>query len=43
VELRNVRCQDLAHLEDELWWAVTRLRRKPAVLRGCVRLVRYAL
>jgi transposase len=43
VELRNVRCQDLAHLEDELGRAVKRLRRKPRVLRGCVRQVRYAV
>jgi transposase len=43
VELRNVRCQDLAHLEDELRRAVTRLRRKRAVLSGCLRQVRYAL
>lgn len=43
VELRNVRCQDLTHLEDELRRAVTRLRRKRAVLHGCIRQVRYAL
>ena len=43
VELRNVRCQDLAHLEDELRLAVTRLRYKRAVLRGCVRQCGYAV
>jgi transposase len=42
-ELRNVRCQDLAHLEDELRRAVGRLRRKPAVLRGCLRQVSAAV
>ena len=40
VELRNVRCQDPAHLRDALRLAVTRLRHKRAVLRGCVRPVR---
>ena len=43
VELRNVRCQDLAHLDDELRRAVTRLRRKHTVLRGCIRQVRYVV
>jgi transposase len=43
VELRNVRCQDLAHLEDELRRAVKRLRRKAAALRGCVRQVHHVL
>jgi transposase len=43
VELRNVRCQDLAHLEDELRRAVTRLRRKRTVLSGCLRQVHYAV
>ena len=43
VELRNVRCQDLAHLEDELRRAATRLRRKRPVLRACVRQVGYAV
>jgi transposase len=43
VELRNVRCQDLAHLDHELRLAVARLRSKPTVLHGCVRQVRYAL
>ena len=43
VELRNVRCQDLAHLEDELRRAVTRLRRKRPVLHGCLRQVGYAI
>jgi hypothetical protein len=37
LELRNVRCQDLAHLEDELQLAVKRLRRKHAAIRGCIR------
>src|SRR5690349_18083984 len=43
VELRNVCCQDLAHLEDELRRAVTRLRRKRPVLHGCVRQALHAL
>lgn len=42
IELRNVRCQDLAHLDDELHRAVKRLRRKRPVLRGCVRQCGYA-
>lgn len=43
VELRNVRCQDLAHLEDELQRAVRRLRRKRPVLHACLRQVGYAV
>jgi len=43
VELKNLRCQDLAHLEDELRRAVSRLRRKRPVLRGCLRQVSYAV
>jgi transposase len=36
-ELRNVRCQDLDHLEDELLRAAKRLRHKRRVIRGCIR------
>jgi transposase len=36
-ELRNVRCQDLDHLEDEVLRAAKRLRHKPHVIRGCIR------
>ena len=43
VGLRNVRCQDLAHLDDELRRAVARLRRKRTVLNGCIRQVGYAI
>lgn len=43
VELRNVRCQDLDHLHDELRRAVKRLRHKKPVLRGCIRQVGYAV
>ena len=43
VELRNVRCQDLPHLEDELRRAVKRLRHKRPVLHGCLRQVGYAV
>lgn len=42
VELRNVRCQDLAHLHDELTRAVKRLRHKKHVIRGCFRQCDYA-
>jgi transposase len=42
VELRNVRCQDLAHLRDEVGLAAARLRHKRAVIRGCVRQCGYA-
>jgi hypothetical protein len=40
VELRNVRCQDLAHLRDELRLAAARLRHKRVVLRACIRQAR---
>lgn len=43
VELRNVRCQDLAHLHDELTRAVKRLRHKKHVIRGCFRQCDYAV
>jgi transposase len=43
VELRNVRCQDLEHLDDELRRAVKRLRHKRHVLHGCLRQVGYAV
>ncbi len=42
VELRNVRCQDLDHLHDELTRAVKRLRHKRQVIRGCFRQCGYA-
>ena len=42
VELRNVRCQDLDHLHDELTRAVKRLRHKKHVIRGCFRQCGYA-
>jgi transposase len=35
VELRNVCCGDLAHLRDELRYAILRLRRKPHVIQAC--------
>ena len=35
VELRNVCCVDLPHLGGELRDAVTRVRRKPRILKGC--------
>lgn len=35
VELRNLPCKDIPHLFSELRSAVHRLRRKPAVIRGC--------
>ncbi len=34
VELRNVCCRDLAHLQHQLKLAVTRLRRKPDLIRS---------
>jgi transposase len=43
VELPNVRCQDLAHLEGEVRRAVKRLRHRRAVLRACVRACGYAV
>jgi transposase len=42
VELRNVRCQDLDHLHDELTRAVKRLRHKRQVIQGCFRQCGYA-
>jgi len=42
VELRNVRCQDLEHLDDELRRAVKRLRHKRSVIRGCFHQSGYA-
>jgi transposase len=43
VELRNVRCHDLAHLHDELTRAAKRLRHKKHVIQGCVRQVGIAV
>jgi len=42
VELRNVRCQDLEHPDDELRRAVKRLRHKRSVIRGCFHQSGYA-
>jgi len=35
VELRNVCCDDLPQLRDELGLAVRRLRHRPDIIRGC--------
>ena len=43
VELRNVSCDDLPELRQELRRAVARLRHKPTVLQGCITQVRYAV
>ena len=43
VELRNLCCDDLPALQQELRRAVARLRHKPAVLQGCLTEVGYAL
>ena len=43
VELRNVCCRDLPHLRTELARATKRLRRRPHVLRGCIRHAGYDL
>ena len=43
VELRNVSCDDLPELRQELRRAVARLRHKRAVLHGCITQVRYAV
>jgi transposase len=43
VELRNVCCDDLPELRQELRRAVARLRHKRAVLQGCITQVRYAV
>ncbi len=43
VELRNLCCDDLPELQQELRRAVARLRHKPAVLQGCITEVGYAL
>jgi len=37
VELRNVLCNDLDHLHDELTRAAKRLRHKPHIIRACFR------
>lgn len=37
VELRNVCCRDLSHLRQHLRLATARLRRKPRIIRACVR------
>ena len=37
VELRHVCCVDLPHLRGELRDAVKRVRRKPRILKGCLR------
>ena len=43
VELRNVSCDDLPELRQELRRAVARLRHKKAVLQGCIAEVGYAV
>ena len=43
VELRNMSCDDLPELRQELRRAVARLRHKAAVLQGCITQVRYAV
>lgn len=43
VELRNVSCDDLPELRQELRRAVARLRHKPTVLHGCITQVPYAV
>lgn len=43
VELRNVSCDDLPELHQELRRAVARLRHKRAVLQGCIAEVGYAV
>ncbi len=43
VELRNLCCDDLPELQQELRRAVARQRHKPAVLQGCITEVGYAL
>lgn len=37
VELRNLACRDLSHLRIELRKAIQRLRRKPNIIKGCIR------
>jgi transposase len=37
VELKNVSCQELAHLRRELRKATERLRHKTHVIRGCIK------
>ncbi len=41
MELRNLVCAGLEHLQDEFQAAVNRLLTKPEVLRACVREVGY--
>ena len=43
VELANVCGRDLSHLRQELRRAAARLRRKPRILRGCIRHAGYLL
>ena len=43
VELRNVRCDDLPELRQELRLATARLRHKQTVLHGCITQVGYAV
>ena len=43
VELRNVCCEDLPELRQEVRRAVARLRHKRAVLKGCIAEVGYAV
>jgi transposase len=43
VELKNVRCDGLDHLHDELVRAAKRLRHKQDVIQGCFRQVGYAV
>lgn len=37
VELRNLACRDLSHLRAELRKATQRLRKKPDIIKGCIR------
>jgi transposase len=43
VELRNVCCTNLRHLRDALRAAAKRLRRKPHLVRACIRHAGYVL
>jgi transposase len=43
VELRNLRCHDLAELRLELRLAAARLRHKSAVIEGCITQCGYAM
>jgi len=41
VELANLGCHDHTELRQQLYLAVARLRRKPAVIHGCIRQCGY--